>query len=129
MSIPAPHVVDTHAVTVRDPINVQIRSASPSSPRESDDEKSLGLAQENGLNKHDVVGYQSSSAYSSEDDLINKLVLRRHRSFCSMDCADLDPRFAVQILRTSRLVRIEASMGPQSDLDQGRGKQDPAHVG
>lgn len=84
MSIPAPHVVDTHAVTVRDPINVQIRSASPSSPRESDDEKSLGLAQDSELNKHDVVGYQSSSAYSSEDDLINKSVQRRHASMSTL---------------------------------------------
>jgi hypothetical protein len=128
MSIPAPHVIDTHAVTVRDPINVHIRSASPSSPRESDDEKSLGLAPETGLNKHDVVGYQSSSAYSSEDDLINKSVPRRHRSFCSLDFADLDSPYAVQVFRTSRLVRIETSMGSQSDLDQGRGEQDPAHV-
>jgi hypothetical protein len=71
MSIPAPHVVDTHAVTVRDPINVQIRSASPESPRESDDEKSLGLEHE--TNKHDTrAEYESSSAYASEEDLINK---------------------------------------------------------
>ena len=68
MSIPAPVVVDTHGVTVVDPINVRVRSASSDSPRDSDDEKSLGI---DDSAKHDA-GYASSSAHSSEEDLVNK---------------------------------------------------------
>jgi len=68
MSIPAPVVVDTHGVTVADPINVRVRSASADSAQESDDEKSLGI---DDSAKHEA-SYAGTSAHSSEEDLVNK---------------------------------------------------------